>query len=245
MKCGVAVILTFVLELCIFADADMRTWTFSDGKTVEAKFIILFGSKVTLENSNGVQKKVEWDLFSDEDQIFIELATPPRLDISFVRKTGQRIFKPYFVDMTFPDIEKNTFGVSIKQSGSYSHELHVEVFVTGKEISGNKYQLLERNTSSYIPSKENGYSHRFLGKEVELDDFTRTVRGFAYIKRSGVRYTGHLILVTDSRGVLITSKATSPWLLENLEKLKKLPVGSYMDKTCTRTRPSQYSAAHY
>lgn len=245
MKCGIAVILTFVLELCIFADADMRTWTFSDGKTVEAKFIALFGSKVTLESSNGVQEKVERALFSDDDQIFMELESPPRLNISFFKKTKKRVFKPYFVGMQFPDIQINTFGVSIKQSGSYSHELHVEFFVIGREIAGHEYQLLDRNTSSYIPSKENGYSHQFSGKGVELEDYILIVAGKAYGKRRGVRYAGHLILVTDSRGVLIASKATSPWFLENLEKLKKLPPGSYMDKTCNRTRPTQYRSSRY
>ena len=41
------------------------------------------------------------------------------------------------------------------------------------------------------------------------------------------------------------TKASNHWLWENIENLKKLPVGSYMDKTCTRVYPTRPKSNRY
>ncbi|MCK4563827.1 MAG: hypothetical protein KAU94_04040 [Verrucomicrobia bacterium] len=238
MKRGVFIV---ALALCTSVGAEMRTWTLSNGRQHEAKFVRVMGDKVTLENSEGVVKKVRLDELSSEDRQFIELSSPPRLDLDFTRKTEKKMFSTRFILYLKPDVNFNTFGVRVKKTsaGSYSHELQVEFFAIGKERTGNRYQLLDRQSSSFIPTKENQGSHQFSGKTIELDDYViDTIRG-------GMGYAGHLILVTDSRGELISTKASSKWLLENVENLKKLPVGSYMDKTCTRTFPSRPKSNHY
>ena len=54
----------------------------------------------------------------------------------------------------------------------------------------------------------------------------------------GTRPDGNLVTITDSRGQVIQYKASNAWLWENIENLKKLPGGAYMDKTCTRAYPT-------
>ncbi|MEA2068129.1 MAG: hypothetical protein U9P12_02905, partial [Verrucomicrobiota bacterium] len=61
----------------------------------------------------------------------------------------------------------------------------------------------------------------------------------------GTTYYGHLVVVTDSRGKIIAHDASNEWLFENLENLRKLPVGKYMDKTCTRAFPSSPRPTRY
>jgi len=61
----------------------------------------------------------------------------------------------------------------------------------------------------------------------------------------GEEYSGFLIIVTDARGEMISVKSSNNWLVENLENLKKLSVGNFMDKTCTRTFPSRPKSTIY
>jgi hypothetical protein len=123
----------------------------------------------------------------------------------------------------------------------YNHELRVEYFAIGAERKtyGDKFILLDRGESSFTPTTANQRSHEFKGKEVEVmeylyDDDYR-----------GRKYDGYIVTVTDVRGEIIAHSETSAWLFENLENLKKLPVGAYFDKTCTRTFPTRPKSTRY
>ncbi|MEN8255595.1 MAG: hypothetical protein ABFR33_09015 [Verrucomicrobiota bacterium] len=61
----------------------------------------------------------------------------------------------------------------------------------------------------------------------------------------GPKYTGYLVTVTDARGEIIAVESSANWLCENLENLKRLSVGNYMDKTCRRTTPARTKAYRY
>ena len=55
----------------------------------------------------------------------------------------------------------------------------------------------------------------------------------------GIRYSGFLITVTDKRGEIIAYRATSNYLYENLENLKKIRPNNYFDRECKRAFPTQ------
>jgi len=54
--------------------------------------------------------------------------------------------------------------------------------------------------------------------------------------------SSYLVTVTDEREKIIAYQTPNKWLFENLENLKNLPVGTYMDKTCTHPHPTQPKA---
>ncbi|MEN8255774.1 MAG: hypothetical protein ABFR33_09940, partial [Verrucomicrobiota bacterium] len=56
--------------------------------------------------------------------------------------------------------------------------------------------------------------------------------------RRGERYKGFLITVTDERGVMIANRSSPNWLYDNLDKLKKLEVGSFLDDECNQVWPT-------
>ena len=56
-------------------------------------------------------------------------------------------------------------------------------------------------------------------------------------QRRGEKYGGYLITVTDVRGKIIDYGTSHEWLFENLEKLKRIPVGRHFDKTVARVHP--------
>ena len=135
-----------------------------------------------------------------------------------------------------PRILDYVFGVKMKQTsaGFYGHELTVEYFAIGVQYHDDrKFKLLDRRSSTFTPGKENEYSHQFHGdRPVEL------VSTQQLGQPSGIKYKGYLVTVTDERGVIIQHRASNPWLFDNLENLKKIPVGAFIDKTCKRVYPT-------
>ena len=53
-----------------------------------------------------------------------------------------------------PRVNDFTFGAKMKQAsaGSYNHELTMEFFAIAKELIGDKYILVDRQSSTFIPS---------------------------------------------------------------------------------------------
>jgi len=55
----------------------------------------------------------------------------------------------------------------------------------------------------------------------------------------GKRPVSYLVVVTDERGEIIQHATPNKWIFEHLENLRKMPVGRFMDKTCTRVHPER------
>lgn len=224
------------VEPAVSIEEEMRTWTTTDGKTVEATFVTVVGDRAVLKDPRGRQRKIPLVQFSDEDRRIIELARPPKFNIDFSKKSSQIIGKmsPYN-DQPPPKVLDYVFSAKLEQTsaGLYDHELHVEFFAIGAENFGDHYILLDRQDSRFTPTFENDKSHAFSGKTVRLTSYELTG------DFKGMKYDSNLIVVTDERGQIIDYKSPNKWLLENLENLRQLPVGSYMDENCIRTFPSR------
>ncbi len=218
------------------AESPIRPWTSSGGKIIEAEYLSMVAGQAVLRNAKGKQLKIPMEQLSPEDREFIELANPPKLNLSFVKQSSQRTIEttPYLNEQP-PRILDYVFGAKIRQESSleYNHELTIESFAVGQRlVDSNEYILLDRQSSTFVPSKENKRSHQFSGEEVEIMEYE--LNG----SRRGDRYAENLVIVTDKRGNIIAHSTSAKWLYENLENLKKMPVGRYMDKTCRRIIPS-------
>ena len=219
----------------------LRTWTSTDGRTMEAEFKVVIGGQAVLENSTGKQQKIPLEKLSAADRAFIEFENPPRFDINFSKKSTQIPPQP---DSPFRGNQDRlplrmadfTFGANLKQevARSYSHWLRVEYFAFAEEVEGDNYVLLDRQESSFIPSPENKGSFSFHSKEpVRVQSSalwaTRPMRG--------TKYGGYLITVTDERGKIIQYKTSHKWLFESLENLKRVPLGKHFNKEGNRIGP--------
>ena len=216
----------------------LRTWYSSNGKPMEAEFVAEIGGNVVLKTARGKQKKIPLAEFSEQDRRFVELASPPDFDLDVGKKIRQRRLK-YGGDAV--GINEYTFTAKVQQDspGQYRHPLKVEFFAIGSEIGASQYILLDRGEASFIPSEiGRGDNFEFSGRTVDLLDYN------VYEMRRGDRYDGFLVTVTDERGEIIAHRSTPTWLFKNLDALKKLPVGSFMDKTCTRVWPTPLRPQH-
>ncbi len=232
-------ILVFVgiLAWCGCACADVRTWTFTGGETLEGEYVVVLGNKIVLRDSRGKTRKIPLDRFSEADRLFIELENPPEFKIDFTKQSKQYSYpqkEKTYSSSELPPTVDYVFGAKLKQTsaGSYTHELHVEFFAIGEEIDGDNYILLDRQKSSFIPSDSKDRSCNFSGKKVRLYNYEYGRSG-----RRGQQCGGYLIVITDSRGKVIAHKTPYNWLFKHLEALREFPVGRHFDKTCTRVFP--------
>ena len=239
IRVGVLSVLLFVA--CASGVEEARSWTLLDGSTFEASFKILMGKTAVMENSEGKQVKIHLDQLIAEDRERIELKKPPQFNIDFRKKSKLRQVSNRFGDRSLanmPVVNYFTFGVRLAQrsAGAYNHEVNIEFFAIGAQRrNNNKYILLDHQTSSFIPSDENDRSYEFWSpRRVELEEYA-----VAGGPTRGKKYDTYLIILTDKNGKVIEAKSEKKWPLENLENLRKLSIGNFMDTTCTRVYPGR------
>lgn len=221
---------------------DMRMWNLANGKTIEAELVSVVGEKVALKGIRGKLIKVPRTAISDDDRVYIELSQPPALDFSFSKKTAPFTYAPltpwFEQEQPPPRSQFYTFSTQIKQTSSnpYHHELIAEVFVIAAEEDGDKHVLLDYRREGFRLNDENKRIANIAGAE----DLMLT----SYIAPGGMwrgeKFSGYLIVVTDTRGEIIAHKATREWWYEKLENLRSVPVGKTFDaegNRCWPTRP--------
>ena len=212
-------------------------WSLNDGQVFEADFVKVIARQAVVKNAKGKVIKIPLEALSSEDRSFVELSDPPELDINFTKKNRQKTFvmESHDADNIRPPEVRSHYGVRLKQTsaGSYNHALKVELFAIGQERLGQKYILLDRQTTSFVPTKDNQRSHEFRSeREVVLENYEVDA------EPRGETYSTYLITVTDERGEIIAFSGAD-WLYENLDSLKTLYPGCYMDKQCNRLFPTQ------
>jgi len=211
-----------------------RIWTLTSGKMIVAEFVTLIGGKVTLKNARGKQVSVPEGRFSEDDLNHIALLMPPKLKLDFSKTSSQRSFPDTF-SLDVPSAFYFNFKARISQTSSrlYPHELTAELFVIALETDGDKRILLDYQKESFHMADGSRSVFQIKSKTVQLTDYV--INGF----RRGENYKGHLIVVTDSRGEIIAHKASSKNLFENLDHLRKVPIGKYFDDECIRCQPTR------
>ena len=237
----VSIVSVLLFVICASGAEEIRSWTLLDGSTFEASFRALMGKTAVMENSEGKQVKIHLDQFSKESREHIELKNPPQFKVDFRKKSKLRQVSNRFGESSLanmPVVNYFTFGTRIAQrsAGAYNHEMKVEFFAIGAQRRhNNKYILLDHQTGSFIPSDENNRSYEFWSsRRVELEEYA-----VAGGPTRGKKYDTYLIILTDKNGEVIEVKSEKNWPLENLENLRKLSVGSFMDTTCTRVYPGR------
>ena len=66
--------LLFILAITLTAKEPIRTWTSSDGRTLEARYLEMVGTKVRIENATGRKFTVPLTGFSSADQEYVKKA---------------------------------------------------------------------------------------------------------------------------------------------------------------------------
>lgn len=231
-------ILLGAVMLSFAAQADVRVWTMMDGRTLEAEYLTTMGKQLVVKTSKGQQIKIPIPQLSKEDQVFLELMTPPVFNIEFI-KLGNALPPPKptpWVKLDFPlRLIDYTFGVKLKPKSSftYNHELLIEYFAVGEEVDGDNYILFDRKESRFTPDEKNKGIYTFKGNPIRV----KAQQTWPEAPMRGAKYGGFLILITDERGDIIQYKASHEFLYESLENLRQLPLGRHFNKEGVRVSP--------
>ncbi|MAE53116.1 MAG: hypothetical protein CMI20_03275, partial [Opitutae bacterium] len=67
-------IIFLTLYFCLTAKEPIRTWTSTDGRTLEARYLEMVGSKVRIKNASGRTFIVPLTGFSSADQEYVKKA---------------------------------------------------------------------------------------------------------------------------------------------------------------------------
>lgn len=234
--------LYYIIFLVLFssvAHAETRVWTLKSGKTLEAEFISQIGGKVSLKTLKGKMFKLQGNELSADDMLYIELESPPDLDLSASRTTKQRIFPDALNDKQMPSTLYNNLIAVVKQKSTkpYNQELTLEFFVVGEERLGDKYVLLDYKKEIFHLKDGSDSVFKLPSKTINVTEFEMKGQSFGEV------YDGYMIVVTDSRGEVIAHRSKVDFWFENVENLRTVPAGKCFDDTCERawpTRPKHY-----
>jgi hypothetical protein len=219
-------------------DDGMRSWTSAGGRSIEARFIARVAGQAVLKNAKGRQLKIPLEQLSVEDRYYIDLADPPEFAIDF-SKTSEQVMPPPQSPLNQGERPYQAFdfvfSTTVRKKGSvdYNHELTVEHFVFAEEVDGDNYKLVDRRSSTFVPSAENRHSHEFHGEKARIEQ--SAVRASAPIR--GTKYGGFLVTLTDGQGKIIQYKTSHEWLFDHYDNLQRIPVGKHFDAACRRVGP--------
>jgi hypothetical protein len=242
MKTCIKIAVAVSLTMC--ARGEMRTWTSLPEKTIEAEYVKILFDDVILKAANGAELRIPLDRFSGDDLKYIELINPPKLSVDFMKSSNQD-FVPTspFLTVDSPTLLTYQFGARVKQKDakSYKYPLKIEIYAfTQQRYDQDKYHLISRVESEpFVLSKENECRYEFTApKEYRLITYELNVSYLNWREKRGEKFAESLILVRDERGEIIAYNTTKNWLYNNLDKLEALPLGAWLDKTCTRAHPT-------
>ena len=222
-------------------DDPVRTWTLADGTEFIGEYQSLVGKKAVFKAMKGKQKTLQLSDLSEPDRQYVELENPPTIKLGVSYESTPKYTIEDGSSSGVVSAYRYTYSGNAKKTSvaAYNHELTVEFFAIGSELHGDKFILLDRQQSTFIPTAENEYSVSFTGETVEMPNFI--LEGI----HRGVEHYGYLIMVTDKRGRVIEYKTTAKWLYENLDNLRQLPVGRFMDRSCKRVFPTGPKRTRY
>ncbi|QBG46828.1 hypothetical protein EGM51_05235 [Verrucomicrobia bacterium S94] len=228
------------VEPTVAPENGIRAWTLKNGKVLEAEYTVTMGDSAVFKTARGKQIKVPVSELSEESISEMQLLSPPEFIIDFRRTTRQLPtieVTPYWDADPLPPDKENIFGVRMKQKGRepYDHPLTVKYYAIGAEVDGDNWVLLDRREETVIPSQLENHEFSFLGEPVRTRVIAIRDDGRAPLR--GVEYGGHLITVTDERGVIIQYRCSPTWLIDIKPYLDLLPVGKHFDKTGNRVSP--------
>ncbi len=221
----------------------LRTWTLSDGKTIEAELANQTSQTVWMKAGDGREIKLPVDRFSKEDREYLVLCNPPRLRIDFTEKIDTLEQPPNpgdrFNDTRRPvEIRDYTFKTRVKVMDTvrYTYPLTVEYFAIGREREGDHYVLWKRGSKTFTPGKENKFMVEFTSGS-PIRRVCKSMQIEAGSRMRGEVYDGYLVTVTDQRGEIIAHRTSNEFLFKYIARLKEVPVTRHFDKECIRVAP--------
>lgn len=227
MKITVILLLTVVASFSMGDPAPdtLRKWTDRDGKTVKAEYVRTEVESVVLRREDGSEFRVSMKSLSEKDIEFVRLQTPPRILINMepsvdTYTVGYLGNDGYDYTVKYQVVEPS---VLLRKTSTEPYEapLEMEVILLGRIREVDRYIIIDSAVISFTFAGKQSYEVTYEGYPVDL----RQISGSW---RSGVEYEGYLVMIRDSRGKLVATKASKIALEKNATELAGAQVGSML-----------------
>lgn len=205
--------------ICGITAAEMRTWTGSGGQTVEAEYVADAGANVTLKMRNGEKKRVPISALSQDDQAYIYNRKPPVLEINFDQGMKRKSVKGDIDNKK----EEILCRVEVRKTNSrpYYGKMTIHLFVLGKNLYTEEYELLQIKKETFELTSGNDHTHTLVGSKIKLEHDP--------YPGSGVKYEGYLVCVKGSDGKILMCKGKKKFE-EKLRLLMDAEEGASFDE---------------
>jgi len=212
--------LFLVLGICLFAQAEVRTWHDKQGNTYEGEYVRELFDKLTLKTTDGQEVRIAVEDFSEHDQKYLRVMIPPRLILDFSQTTSIKPKPPEMGDLDNDTVTILSAKVTIEKESKrpFTSGLTAELFLFGEEVVESEYKiLLSRTENSFLLPEKRGDTYEFETDPIELQVYTEYDRS-----RRGPVFIGYLIAISDRQGNTVQVKTNIPWLEGKLEQVREL-----------------------
>jgi hypothetical protein len=187
------------------AFAETRTWTDTQGKTIEAEQVKRLNDQVWLRLADGREIKVSLDSLGKEDRERAMLNQLPKLEVKVaakVSRTNSSLREAGPASRIQVQEETVNIDARIRKSDStvYDAELTAELYVIG-ERDNSDFVVIDKTESTFAFTKASGTEYVVSSKPVTVENISE--------QRPGVEYKGYLLVVTDSRGEIVEMKGSN------------------------------------
>ena len=206
------------------AFAELRVWTDTKGKTIEAEHVRTLTDKVVLRKPDGTEIQVALDTLSDRDRKYAILQTPPRIDISVSVKNDRENRDGGRDQGSGFQVQQETVVVEVKvrksSSQPYEGPLRAELYVIGQPEQKEAYVILDKQVSRFSFAADT--SHDFTSDAI-------SIRQLEAGQQKGVEYKGYLVVVRDKTREIIALKCSKLDYEKHAEAIMAADKGEALD----------------
>lgn len=235
IPCSAIALATLSILLCSAAQAELRTWTDSRGNKIEAELLENMNGEVTLAREDGREAHISISNLSADDQKYVLVNSPPKIDISVSEVTNRKnkgfSFENEEDRHADNDVQIQTssssYKVTLKKSGTipYDSPIQAELYVFGYKKQEDAFVLLSKTVKEFT-----------FGGEDTKDKFVFTSDSVTTQKMQGNRaagtsYHGNMVVLVDKKGRVFNVKGSRARMQEFTALIRKMQSGQVVSKT--------------
>lgn len=216
--------------------AEMRTWTDSFGRKIQAELVENMNGNLTLRMESGKETHVKISSLSAADQKFVLVNSPPKIDIQVSKATDRKNEGFSFVDANDSSIEHDEqiqtestqYKITLKRSGTipYGKPIYAEFYLIGYIKEDMAYTLLDK-TVVPVDFEQEGSKGKFV---FNSDPVTvRNLQGGGHEK--GTELYGNLVVLVDDQNRVFNMRGSRSKIEEHAATIRKRDEGYTVTET--------------
>ncbi|VGO17346.1 hypothetical protein PDESU_05942 [Pontiella desulfatans] len=214
--------------------AEMRTWTDSFGRKIQAEMIENMNGNITLLMDGGKEVQVSISSLSADDQKFVLVNSPPKIDIQVAQATDRKNQGFSFADANNSandrDVQVQTssteYKITLKRSGTipYHKPIHAEFYLIGFDKEEQAFVLLDK-TVTRVDFNQEASKGTFVFNSDNV-----TVRNLQGGREKGTELYGNLVVLVDDQNRVFNIKGSRSKIEEHTARIRKRKEGDSVKK---------------